>query len=70
MWIIRLVVLLGLHQPFAQVEATTYGYTTDNGNLNDAAALCIFFQSQLWQDKSTLLYQCFGVKAVENGIFH
>jgi len=31
MWIIRLVVLLGLHQPFAQVEATTYGYTTDNG---------------------------------------
>ena len=33
MWIIRLVVLLGLHQPFAQVEATTYGYITDNGNL-------------------------------------
>ena len=33
MWIIRLVVFLGLHQPFAQVEASTYGYTTDNGNL-------------------------------------
>ena len=43
MWIIRLVVLLGLHQPFAQVEATTYGYTTDNGNF--------FFKFKVFHEK-------------------